>query len=292
MIEIPHLEWHITHNCNLTCQGCMHFTNHGHNWFVDIEELENWYSLWSDRVSPKLMAILGGEPLLHKNLIDIIYLTREMWTQPKGSRFELVTNGLLLNEKNHKDLPEALEKTNCALSISIHSTPKNIKYVDKLSKVFKILDKWKESYDIEINVNDMYNNWATAYKGFGINFEPFDHKDPEQAWKYCRSGHECFQLYEDNIYKCCMTAYLQLQKEKYGDLLSEKWNPYLKYTPLTPKCTDDEIVEFFNRKAEPVCGMCPKYPESLSARFKKNDPLIPVSFYEKSNRNKFDHFYN
>lgn len=292
MIQIPHLEWHVTHNCNLTCQGCMHFTNHGHDWFVSIGELKKWYSLWNKRISPRSMAILGGEPLLHKNLIEIIYLTREMWTQPKNSYFEIVTNGLLLDRNKHKNLPEALVNTNCVLSISIHSTPKNTKYVDKLNKSFEILNEWKKDYDIKIIINDMYNEWFTAYKGYGINFEPFDHKDPEQSWKYCRSGQKCFQLYKENIYKCCMTAYLQLQKEKYGDLLSKKWDPYLKYIPLSPKCTDSEIIEFFDRKAEPICGMCTKYPEVFPTEFKKNDPLIPVSFYEKTNKNKLNYFYD
>lgn len=269
MIEIPHLEWHITHNCNLTCQGCMHFTNHGHNWFVNVEELRNWYSKWNTRISPKSMSILGGEPLLHKNLIEIIYLTKDMLIQPKNSYFEVVTNALLLDEKTHKDLPKVLSETNCVLSVSIHASPKNLKYVDKLNKSLEILNKWKKSHDIKIGINDMYNEWYTAYKGYGINFEPFDDKDPQMSWKHCRSGQECFQLYKENIFKCCMTAYLQIQKEKYGNLLSKKWDPYLKYVPLTPDCTDDEIIEFFNRQAEPICGMCPKHPEIFPTTFKK-----------------------
>ena len=292
MIEIPHLEWHITHNCNLTCQGCMHFTNHGHNWFVSIEELRNWYSKWNSRISPKSISILGGEPLLHKDLVDIIYLTKEMWTQPKNSYFEVVTNALLLDEKTNEDLPKALSQTNCILSVSIHSTPKNEKYADKLNKSFEILDRWQETYGITIFKNDMYNNWYMAYKGYGINSEPFEDNDPEQSWNNCRAGQKCFQLYESNIYKCCMTAYLQLQKDKYGDLLSKKWDPYLKYIPLYPDCTDKEIIEFFNRKAEPVCGMCPKKSSIDTKEFGKNDPLIPVSFYDKKNNNKFDYFYN
>ena len=131
-----------------------------------------------------------------------------------------------------------------------------------------------------------------AYKGYGINSEPFEDNDPEQSWNNCRAGQKCFQLYESNIYKCCMTAYLQLQKDKYGDLLSKKWDPYLKYIPLSFDSTDDEIIEFFNRKAEPVCGMCPKKSSIDTKEFGKNDPLIPVSFNNKKNNNKFDYFYN
>ena len=72
MIVIPHLEWHVTHNCNLSCEGCNHFTNHGHNWFISLDELKSWFSSWNKKVSPKRLAVLGGEPLLHKDIVEII----------------------------------------------------------------------------------------------------------------------------------------------------------------------------------------------------------------------------
>ena len=74
-----------------------------------------------------------------------------------------------------------------------------------------------------------------------------------------------------------MTAYLSLQKEKYKNELSDKWSQYLNYIPLDPNCTDSEIEEFFNRKAESVCGMCPTNPK----HFSHEDPLLPVNYYEK-----------
>lgn len=80
-----------------------------------------------------------------------------------------------------------------------------------------------------------------------------------------------------------MAAYLNLQKKKYNQLLSKKWNPYLNYEPLKFNCSDSEIVEFFNRKSEFICGMCPSSPKT----FQKKDPTIPISFYEKRNNFKF-----
>jgi organic radical activating enzyme len=283
LIEVPHLEWHITHNCNLSCQGCAHFTNHGHNWFADIDTLKEWYSHWNKRISPKVMAILGGEPLLHKDIIDIIYLTKEMWQQPKDSFFELVTNGILIDEEKHKDLPKALKDTDCTLSVSIHSIKNvSLEYSNKLKKSLYIIKEWRDQYNIKIKFYDSFNVWVKIYNGFGVNSEPFEDNDPQESWNNCPTGQKCFQLYEGNLYKCSLMAYLQLQKEKYGTLLSKKWDPYLKYIPLTPDCSDNDIIQFFNKGAESVCGMCPKNPQS----FKKNDPLIPTSHYENNQQNK------
>lgn len=290
MIEISHLEWHITHNCNFSCEGCTHFTNHGHDWFIDIDTLKKWYSQWNKRISPQTMAILGGEPLLHKDIIHIIYLTKEMWVQPLSSnveypfpKYEIVTNGVLLDEKKHKNLPKALADTDCTLSISIHQDANiNFEYDKKLKKCFSIVKKWKKEYNIKVNIYDSFNSWIRAYKDFGINSEPFNDNDIEKSWNNCPTGKNCFQLHNENIYKCSLTAYLQLQKNKYGPLFSEKWDPYLKYVPLKPNCSDEDIIKFFNKTAEPVCAMCPSNPKI----FKKNNPLIPTSYYEKYNKFK------
>jgi len=274
LIEVPHLEWHITHNCNLSCESCCHFTNHGHNWFADIDTLKTWYSYWNKRISPKNMAILGGEPLLHKNIVDIIYLTKDMWQQPKDSYFEIVTNGILIDEEKHKELPKALKDTDCVLSVSIHSN-KNIspRYDEKMRLVSKIIHQWKKDYGIKVNLYDSVQYWSKVYNGFGVNSEPFEDNDPQQSWNNCPTGQDCFQLYEGNLYKCSLLSYLPLQKQKYGPLLSEKWDPYLKYIPLYPDCSDEDIIEFYNRKSESVCGMCPKNAEN----FIKKDPLLPIS---------------
>lgn len=72
-----------------------------------------------------------------------------------------------------------------------------------------------------------------------------------------------------------MTAYLSLTKEIYN--LSNKWDYYLTYQPLGPTSTDEEVEEFFNRKAENCCSMCPSTRQPL---FQKGDPLLSRKIYE------------
>ena len=69
---------------------------------------------------------------------------------------------------------------------------------------------------------------------------------------------------------------MRLQDRKFN--LSEKSKPYLGYQPLRSGCTDDEIIEFFGRKAESECAMCPSDPQ----RFTKKDPLLPLRYFEKN----------
>ncbi len=271
-IEVPHLEIHVTHKCNLTCEGCLHFTNHRHAGTLSIEDLRKSMSLWNKRLIPKMFALLGGEPCLHRDLADVVYMTREMWPDPRTS-MELVSNGLLLHL--HPDLPSALADTATSLSLSIHSNGSiSPRYQEKISRSLDLVRRWQREYGIEVTTNSAVS-WIRGYDGFGNDMMPFEDNNPRKSWDNCVTGQQCFQLFEDRLWKCAPLAYLKLQDRKFE--LSEKWKPYLGYEPLVPGCTDEEIVEFFDRKAESACGMCPSNPQV----FTKRDPLLPVRFYKK-----------
>ncbi len=265
-LVIPHIEWHLAHSCNFTCESCAHFSNHGHSGIVSKETLIEWYSNWNQRLLPREIDLLGGEPLLNKEVLDILLTTKQMWPD---SQIRLITNGILLSK--FPNLPRILKETNTVLVISMHSD--HADYLHKMSKVFNLIDTWKREFNIDVKTVDSYNNWSKLYKGYGNNIEPYTDNDPEQSWNNCITGQDCFQLYEGNIYKCSPLAYLKLQKQKYK--LSSKWDLYLNYEPLRPTASDNEVEEFFNKKAEQYCGMCPSRPTS----FLKNNPLMSRKFY-------------
>lgn len=270
MITVPALEWHITDACNLTCEGCAHFSNHGHSNLFSMSEIESWYATWSKRIAPERIAILGGEPLLNKQVTDIVRMTRQYWNSPATGYFELVTNGFLMHR--YPDLPKALADADCTLSISMHHD--GSRYLAKFGEVMALAMEWRNRYGININIYNSSTEWFQIYRGFGDDMIPFEDGDIERSWENCITGQQCWQLYHNKIYKCPMVAYLPLQKARFD--LSPKWDPYLEYQPLLPEATDPEIEEFFSRAAESVCGMCPANP----VMFKKQDPLLPVKFYK------------
>lgn len=264
-IKISHLEWHVTHYCNLTCQGCLHFSDYGHEGSTDYETLKDWYKKWSPRLAPNTIDILGGEPLLNKDILKIISLTREYWDDPYLERLNLQSNGLLLDR--FPDLPKVLKEANCSISLSQHSD--DPVYNKLFEKAKDTLKQWQEEYGIETNVFDFHSFWMKTYHGYGNDMEPYEDNNPEESWNNCPTGQDCFQIHEGSIYKCSPLAYLPMQKNKVN--LSSKWNFYLTYTPLSPDASDDEVLEFFSRKAEKYCSMCPASPEL----FKKPSPLTP-----------------
>ncbi len=94
MIDIPALEFHLAHGCNLSCQQCSHYSNfHLAGQMPTPDDARREYSHWSHRIRPKRFALLGGEPLLNPHLIEHLRLARESWPD---SDLMLVTNGFFL----------------------------------------------------------------------------------------------------------------------------------------------------------------------------------------------------
>ncbi|MGY8865598.1 MAG: hypothetical protein ACKVJK_08180, partial [Methylophagaceae bacterium] len=180
-------------------------------------------------------------------------------------------NGVLLYK--YPDLPKVLRDNNCGLEISKHGT--NTEYNELWKGIEATALEWVEQYGIKVDFWKSDVVWYKMYKGFGSNMQPYEDNDPEQSWDNCITGQDCWQIFEGNIYKCAPLAYLPMTNDTYK--LSNKWDHYLTYNPITPECTDEELTEFFNRKAESFCAMCPKNPQILH---RKNDPRLTKKYYE------------
>ena len=272
MLKVPHeFQLHVTHSCNLTCEGCTHYMNQGHSGSITLEDADEWMSNWNRKVVPKRFTLMGGEPSLHPKLGDFVLLAREKF---KHSDIEIVSNGFFLH--NHPDLWKILVDTGTVLGVSVHSQTDAV-YVEKFKPVYNLMKEWiKKGARVELRPSIV--NWQRQYKGYGDNMEPYEDGDPVSSWSNCVSK-LCVQLYQGKLWKCPGLAYLPLQAEKYD--LSDKWDLYLKYRPLDKYSTKAEIKKFFYRKAEIYCSMCPAKVES----FKPEDPLLPVSYWKRKYEN-------
>ena len=237
MIPVSSLEWHVSHNCNFACSGCSDFSNYKHDIRITAETLETWYAPWHTRIVPKTVALVGGEPLLNKDIENIILSARRYW---QHSDLELVTNGWLLYK--YPNLPAILNDTNTTLYVSKHYN--SVEYNDKFDSIVDYLEQQQIKYKI-------YRNDKTWFEIYKPTLLPHEDNDPESSWHNCPTYQDCFQLYDGAIWKCPPVAYINLMSKKYK--LDPKWDTYLKYKALQPDCTDKQIVEFFNRGAEFVC---------------------------------------
>lgn len=260
-IYITHLDYHISHACNLACKGCAHFSDYNFSEILSIDKIKHDFSFWSSKIKPRRFNISGGEPLLNKDLYEILYLVKNTWDY---DYIAIQTNALLLYR--FPELGKILSKLRCFLHVSTHSVEK--KYLEKLKPNLEILKQWKKDYNINVKITQSHKKWLNLFSGWGESLEPSENNDYIESWNNCPTGQDCFQLKDNEIYKCVPLAYLPMVKKKFPNL-SSKWDKYLAYKPLNRNATDEEIIKFFrDTLAEPVCSMC--------------SPLIRLEKYTKS----------
>lgn len=242
------LELHVAHGCNLACESCSHYSNHGHSGTVSVDEADRWMGLWSKRVAVERFALLGGEPTIHPHLPDFIALVRRHWPT---TEIEIVSNGFFLHR--HPSLPAALAADRDArLIISVHHESEE--YQERLKPVFALLEQWRRDHGVVAKIRPASKHWSRRYEGFGDAMLPFEDGETRKSWEICPARF-CKQILDGRIWKCAPLAYLPMQKARYR--LSEKWDPYLAYKPLEPECSDAELRAFAAIEDESACGMCP-----------------------------------
>jgi Radical SAM superfamily len=253
--SVHRLELHVSHACNLACESCSHYSNHGHTGNLDQAQADSWMGAWSDRLIVDEFVLLGGEPTIHPGLSEFVVLARRHWP---AARIRIVTNGFLLYR--HADLPSVLAAAgNADLALSVHHD--GDAYAERLRPVLDLLRTWQSDHGTQVHIWPSYQGWTRRYLGFGAAMLPFEDGRPRQSWEICPARH-CKQLHDGKLWKCAPLAYLGLQKAKYR--LSDKWDPYLRYVPLDPTCTDDELDRFLAIEDEAACSMCSAEPRRHS----------------------------
>ena len=258
LLDIP-----ISLDCNLSCDNCNAYSNlKVTSTRQNKQSLEKDLLNWKPFINPLKLQIIGGEPLLYKDLPSLIYTAREIF--PKTD-LRLFSNGLLLKKNLH--LAQVLNDTNCMLVISIHSKDKryekllkdNIKsfigdytgYKIKnptasFAKTFRKKDKFT------FELRNMTGHWTQVYKE-GIKPFNSNYKDAHKVclWSYCT------QLYKGKLWKCTQTAFFDDLMKRINN--HEDWEQYKKiYKPLSYNDSTDTKEKWFNNllNPEPVCSMC------------------------------------
>ena len=97
-LMVRQLEAGIVRHCINRCVGCNHFSPVCDPWFMEPEDLRRDLRLLTRFVVPRKMALLGGEPLLHPRIDDIL----EMMGEFHFHELSVVTNGQLIRRMSER----------------------------------------------------------------------------------------------------------------------------------------------------------------------------------------------
>lgn len=89
------MEIHIVDHCNLNCAGCNHFSPLAKPWYISIDDFTLQLTLLRDNIpTVQELLLLGGEPLLHPQFIELCIIARKIFPD---IRIRVLSNGIKIN---------------------------------------------------------------------------------------------------------------------------------------------------------------------------------------------------
>lgn len=184
MDNLNYLEIPIVEYCNLNCKGCSHFSSLAKkDDCLSYEEIKRDVIRLKELIPNILqIRILGGEPLLHRDLIRVLKCIREVYSR---SEIRVVTNGLLL-PKMENDFWATLRDYGIGIDISMYKST-----FHNLSKILDVLKKENANY----KCTDLIEKFR---KRMVLN--PQD--SASSNFQNCPVGSNCTCLYKGGISAC------------------------------------------------------------------------------------------
>jgi len=186
---LTQLEANIVDGCNLNCKGCTHFAGLFKTSEVyPLETFRRDVRQLSQVCNVATFFLLGGEPLLLKNLDEYMKISRQYLKQ---SDLRIVMNGLLVPTVEQKIL-DAIRENNFFVSISNY--PPTAKMIDKIKAV---LDANKIRHEVRGAIEDS--------GGFNVFMTFRSDNNPLKARAVCCND-GCRFMRDGRIYKCPIDA--------------------------------------------------------------------------------------
>lgn len=254
MITIRQFDYHVVDACNLACEFCTHYSNFkGPANIMTIDAIEAEWSQWATVIRPERIHIIGGEPLLNPNIVEIVRLAFRLWTD---SAICLYSNGLLL--KNHPGIRGALRGGRYILGL--HYCDDRDRETEKQVRQF-FFDS-----GVEVDVVDGDLGWLQFYK-FDVDGKPipYDDGDPRSSWSNCIAAQQgCLVMRHGRLWKCPQVAFA----DRAG--VSHWFDGY------RPCSINDDIQEWLSREDEHCCSNCPAKPQFTDHGASFMKPRLPI----------------
>lgn len=182
------IEFHVTHDCNLTCAHCAHFSPQAKRQDVSESTLDSDLAAAAKALTPQNIQILGGEPLLNKRLPELVPLFRHYFSD---AIINLITNGVLLL------------RVPVTLYHSLHASRTGI-VVSRYPAIKLDLEGIQKRCD-DFGVSLQYWNQDT----FVDFLDPTGGTDPVEARANCPME-GCLNIRDERVFPCPVAAWADL----------------------------------------------------------------------------------
>jgi MoaA/NifB/PqqE/SkfB family radical SAM enzyme len=236
--ETLKFEVHLAEHCNLNCANCNHFSSLAGKQFLHVEtykrDCERLAKITSGRLES--ISLMGGEPLLHRDIIEIVRISRENFNA--GTYIEIRTNGILLN-KQKNEFWEACHENGITINISKYPIKLETGEIEKKSADYGV----PVLYTMNVERESIWRSEPLDLEG-GQNYK--------KSFSHCYKANSCIQLKDGKLYPCQYAAYINHFNKYFGRNLLVSDKDYISIYDT------DDIKEILRFLANPVpfCRYC------------------------------------
>lgn len=235
-LNIKYFLYEIVHHCNLNCKGCDHCAPIAEPEFVDLER----YKKDLEKIKKTFhiidsIGVMGGEPLLHPDFLEIVKITRKVL---KYTGIFIFTNGICLKDKDDK-FWKALGKEKANFIITRYNLDLNYRNIEATARQHGVYISYE-------NGNKLKNEFNKIRLDLNASM------DAEYSHTHCFQAQFCPTLENGILYRCpIVPAARHFNKYFNKNLIVSKGDGIDLYK--RPK--KEEILSYFNNPI-PFCRYC------------------------------------
>ena len=235
--DLMYFNVNLVDHCNLNCMYCDHFSPLCPESYVNINNLKKDFKRMSSLVNIKHIGLMGGEPLLHPELVSILKMARRTL---KKTRLTIYTNGILLS-KQSDEFWETCKKYYIFISISRYPIKIDLEKIEELSK----------KYSVPVS---FYGGSLLKYKKmFKLSFDLDGKQDPVEMSNLCwQNKGSCSYLRDGHFYKCTTAGHIHNLSNYFNLDLYPSSEDYIDIYKIKK---GKEIIDFYKRII-PFCRFC------------------------------------
>jgi len=228
----------ILDHCNLRCKGCDHFAAIARRHFVSLESIQGDLGRMADLFDRDVarIGVMGGEPLLHPELKQILAETRRHFP---NTVIQLVTNGILLMRQDEEFWSVCREN-----GIVIVNT----RYPIGLDHGAMAATARANQVMFE-HFGETGANPKTSYR---IPLDVSGEQDGAESFLDCFHANHLVLIMEGRLYGCTVAPNVHIFNERFGTALELEEGDHLDIHKAQSK---KEVLEFLCRP-KPFCRYC------------------------------------
>lgn len=244
--ELDTLEIHVADHCNLNCKNCSMFCGLVKKpKYSDYMQTQNsLYILKGIFNHIKQIRVIGGEPLLNRELDKYLYMIRNIYP---NSNIKVITNGILVTAMKD-NLITAFKETASKLIVT--------SYLPLIKRIDKINDFLKEK-GINYEISEVVTDFQKIYDYTGK-------QDKYLSFNACHWKGACATLYENQIAPCFVPFVIKNLSENFNLNISTSGILKLNSEALNK----EKIRKLFNTPFD-MCKYCA--PRGITAKWEMCD---------------------